>query len=130
MFVDASAMLAILLKEEDGQRYSRAMESADTLYTSPVAVFEMVSGLMRERALSQRDSQRALDMALDAASVEVIPVTREIGNLALEAFEKYGKGRGHRARLNMGDCFAYACAKSLGIPLLYKGDDFAQTDLA
>lgn len=130
MFVDASALLAILLKEGDSQRFSRALENADTLYTSPVAAFEIVSGLMRERALSWRESQRALDQALDVASIEVVPITRDIGNLALETFEKYGKGRRHKARLNMGDCFAYACAKSLGVPLLYKGDDFAQTDLA
>jgi ribonuclease VapC len=64
------------------------------------------------------------------ANVETVPITREIGDLALQAFEKYGKGRGHKAQLNMGDCFAYACAKSLGVPLLYKGDDFAKTDLA
>jgi ribonuclease VapC len=130
MFIDASALLAILLKEPDAQRFSREIENAERLYTSPVAIFEMVLAVVRERALPRLDAQRAVDRALQIAGVEVIPITGEIGNLALAAFEKFGKGRGHSARLNMGDCFAYACAKSLGVPLLYKGNDFAKTDLA
>ena len=130
MFIDASALLAILLKEPDGQRFSRAMENAERLFTSPVAVFETVCAIMRERACSRREAQRAVEGALRIANVEVVAVTAEIGDLALAAFEKYGKGRGHRAQLNMGDCFSYACAKSLGLGLLYKGNDFANTDLA
>jgi ribonuclease VapC len=85
---------------------------------------------MRERANSRREAQQAVERALRVANIEIAPITHEIGDLALEAFEKYGKGRGHKAQLNMGDCFAYACAKSLGVALLYKGDDFARTDLA
>jgi ribonuclease VapC len=130
MFVDASALLAVLLKEPDALRFSRAMEAADRLYTSPVAIFEAVAAIMRERANSRREAQQAVERALRVANIEIAPITREIGDLALEAFEKYGKGRGHKAQLNMGDCFAYACAKSLGVALLYKGDDFARTDLA
>ncbi|HEX3652993.1 MAG TPA: type II toxin-antitoxin system VapC family toxin [Rhizomicrobium sp.] len=130
MFVDASALLAILLKEPDSQRFSRAMENAGQLFTSPVAVFEIVCAVMRERACSRREAQRAVEQALRIANIEVVPITREIGDLALEAFEKYGKGRGHKAQLNMGDCFSYACSKSLGVALLYKGNDFAATDLA
>jgi ribonuclease VapC len=130
MFVDASALLAVLLKEPDALRFSRAMEAADRLYTSPVAIFEAVAAIMRERANSRREAQQAVERALRVANIEIAPITHEIGDLALEAFEKYGKGRGHKAQLNMGDCFAYACAKSLGVALLYKGDDFARTDLA
>lgn len=130
MFVDASAFLAIVLKEPDGQRFSRAMENAERLFTSPVAVFEIVTAIMRERALPRREAQRAVERALRVAKVEVISIDEEIGGLALEAFERYGKGRGHKAQLNMGDCFSYACAKALGVALLYKGNDFAATDLA
>lgn len=130
MFVDASALVAVLLKEADGQRFSRAMENAARLFTSPVAVFEIVCAIMRERACGRREAQEAVERALRIANMEIVPITREIGDLALAAFEKYGKGRGHRAQLNMGDCFSYACAKSLGVPLLYKGNDFAATDLA
>lgn len=130
MFVDASAFLAVILEEPDGQRFSRAMESAERLFISPVAVFEIVAAVMRERALSRRDAQRAIERALRIANVEVVPITADIGGIALEAFERYGKGRGHKAQLNMGDCFSYACAKSLGVALLYKGNDFVATDLA
>lgn len=130
MFVDASALLAILLREPDGQRFSRAMENAERLFTSPIAVFEIVSAIMRERACSLREAQQAVERALKIAGIEIVPVDRAVGELALEAFESYGKGRGHKAQLNMGDCFAYACAKSLGVDLLYKGNDFAATNLA
>lgn len=130
MFVDASALLAVLLREPDGQRFSRAMENAEQLFTSPIAVFETVAAIMRERTYSMREAQMAVEGALKIANIEIVPINRETGNLALEAFERYGKGRGHKAQLNMGDCFAYACAKSLGVDLLYKGNDFAATDLA
>ena len=66
---------------------------------------------------------------LQRSNVETLPITAETGSLALDAFERYGKGR-HPARLNFGDCFAYAMAKQHGVPLLYNGEDFAQTDLA
>ena len=59
----------------------------------------------------------------------MIPITDEIGRAALDAFDRYGKGRGHPAQLNMGDCFAYGAAMTLGVPLLFKGDDFAKTAL-
>lgn len=130
MFVDAPALVAVLLDEPDGQRVSRAMERAERLFMSPVAIFETVTAIIRERKLGGREARQAVERALRIANIETVPITREIGDLALLAFEKYGKGRGHKAQLNMGDCFAYACAKSLDVPLLYKGDDFAKTDLA
>jgi ribonuclease VapC len=106
------------------------MENAERLFTSPIAVFETVAAIMRERAYSMREAQMAVEGALKIANIEIVPINRETGSLALEAFERYGKGRGHKAQLNMGDCFAYGCAKSLGVDLLYKGNDFAATDLA
>jgi ribonuclease VapC len=130
MFVDASALVAILLKEPDGARFSREMENAERLFTSPIAIFEAVAAIMRECTFSRREAQRAVERALRIANIEIVPIDRETGDLALEAFERYGKGRGHKAQLNMGDCFSYACAKSLGVELLYKGNDFAATDLA
>lgn len=129
-FVDASALLAVLLEEPDAGHFSRAMENEERLFTSPVAVFEIVAAIMRERECSRREAHRTVERALRIAAIEVMPIDREIGDLALETFERYGKGRGHKAQLNMGDCFAYACAKSLGVGLLYKGNDFAATDLA
>jgi uncharacterized protein with PIN domain len=69
------------------------------------------------------------DDFLSAMRVEIIPITPDIGRGAIRAFERFGRGQ-HPARLNMGDCFAYACARSLDVPLLFKGDDFSQTDIA
>jgi ribonuclease VapC len=129
IFVDASALLAILLKEPDGRHFSEEMERSQRLCTSPVAVYEMVSAIMRVNRWPLREARARVQAAIDTAEIDVIPITREIGELALEAFERYGKGR-HRAALNMGDCFSYACAQSLRMRLLYKGVDFAHTDLA
>ncbi len=71
-----------------------------------------------------------VDTLLTAVEANEMDITAEIANAALKAACKYGKTAGHPARLNMGDCFAYACAKTRGVSLLYKGNDFAQTDLA
>ena len=86
-------------------------------------------GLARARGMPVAAANEAVVRYLSRAKVEIIPITAEIGRAAVAAFEQYGRGR-HPARLNMGDCFAYACARALGVPLLYKGDDFAQTDIA
>jgi ribonuclease VapC len=72
---------------------------------------------------------RILDAFLAGLQVETVSITPDIGRLAIDAFARYGRGN-HPARLNMGDCFAYACARSLGVPLLFKGADFSQTDIA
>jgi ribonuclease VapC len=130
MFVDASALLAILLYEADAERMVRAIEAAPATYTSPVAIFETVAGLMREAKLPRVVAEERVRASLGATRIEVLPITEEIGHLAIDAFDRYGKGRGHPARLNMGDCFAYACAKAHGLPLLYKGSDFNRTDLS
>ncbi|HSI40346.1 MAG TPA: type II toxin-antitoxin system VapC family toxin [Xanthobacteraceae bacterium] len=80
--------------------------------------------------LSRADAEARLAAVIDAAGIDILTLTPDIGRSALEAFDRYGKGGGHPAQLNMGDCFAYACAKLHNVPLLYKGNDFARTDLA
>lgn len=84
---------------------------------------------MREHRLSRVVAEQQLRAFLDETGIEVIAITDEIGRAALDAFDRYGKGRGHPARLNLGDCFASGAAVTLGVRLLYKGDDFTQTDL-
>jgi ribonuclease VapC len=130
MFVDASVIVAVLTLESDAQALTRRIENASALFTSPVAVFETVVSVTRK---SRLDPQRVRDRVkawLESARIETRTIDREIGRAALDAYARYGKGQGHPARLNMGDCFAYALAKQHRVPLLYKGDDFAQTDLA
>jgi ribonuclease VapC len=130
MFVDASALLAILLQEPEADRLADAIEAAPSRSTSPIAIFEAVAGIMREKVVPRAVAEDHLRAVLETARIEIVPITDEIGRSALDAFDRYGKGRGHPAQLNMGDCFAYACAKTLRLPLLYKGNDFRQTDLA
>ena len=83
---------------------------------------------MRVRACSVSDARVMLNDLLTEADIAISPVTAEIGEAAVTAFDRYGKGR-HPAALNMGDCYSYALAKTLRLPLLFKGDDFSRTDL-
>jgi len=129
MFVDASAIVAMLAGEDDASELSRRISRAETISTSAVAVYEAVLGLARAQRTSISDAETAVGDLLSHAQAAIIPITPEIGRGAIQAFERYGRGR-HPARLNMGDCFAYACARALGVPLLFKGDDFSQTDIA
>src|SRR5215216_2593530 len=129
MFLDASAIVAIVAQEADAVALANRVESAEHAFTSPLAVYEAVLGAARARAMPVSAANEAVARYLSRANVEIIPITAEIGRAAIAAFERYGRGR-HPARLNMGDCFAYACARTLGVPLLYKGADFAQTDIA
>jgi ribonuclease VapC len=130
MFVDASALVAILLDEPERSRFADEIEAAAIRMTSAIAVYETVVALMRKKTLSLAAAEERVSHALLTAQIEVVPITDDIGRAALDAFDRYGKGRGHPAQLNMGDCFAYGAARVLGVPLLYKGDDFARTDLA
>jgi ribonuclease VapC len=129
MFVDASAIVAILAGEEEAPDLSARFVRAVTIETSALAVYEAVLGLARSQTLSIADAELAVTNFLSDARAEIIPISPEIGRGALHAFERFGRGR-HSARLNMGDCFAYACARALDVPLLFKGGDFSQTDIA
>ena len=98
------------------------------VHTSPIAIYETVLGLARVGDTSIQDAQIVLNRFLEEVRAEIISITAEIGRGALTAFERFGRGR-HPAALNMGDCFAYACACELDTPLLFKGDDFPLTDI-
>src|SRR6266581_2621797 len=128
MFVDASAIVAILADEEDASALARRFIEAATVKTSALAVYEAVLGPARAQTISTADAELAVGNFLSAAEAEIIPITAEIGRGAIVAFERFGRGR-HPARLNMGDCFAYACARSLDVPLLVKGYAFSRTDI-
>ena len=138
MFIDASAILAILFAEQDSQTLlERAMNSPVNLVYSPLARFEAVVGFARRRAGTHRSStaeqiEEATEI-IDGLFVELgakcMDLSETIGTRALTAAQTYGRAVGHPAGLNLGDCFAYACAKERGVGLLYKGGDFAATDL-
>lgn len=129
MFVDASVLVAILAGEPDGLALAERIRGAGSAVTSPVAVFETVLGVARISNGDVVAARRLVDAFLRRAGIGVMDIGDAEGARALDAFDRFGKGR-HPARLNMGDCFAYACARTQGVPLLFKGDDFAQTDIA
>lgn len=108
----------------------RCLDDDTGLVTSPLAVFEMVAALTRRRRQSAERSAEQVQTFLDTAGIAVVPITEADGRAALTAFARFGKGQGHPAQLNMGDCFAYACARTHEVPLLFVGNDFPQTDIA
>ena len=128
MFIDASALCAILLAEDDAFDLSRRLARYDERTTSPMALWETALALSRARKQEPVAAFQATESFLAAQHIIVLPVPPEAAALAVEAYARFGKGR-HRAGLNFGDCFAYACARHLGVKLLFKGEDFAQTDI-
>jgi ribonuclease VapC len=126
MVVDTSALLAVLQDEADRRSFNEAIEAADSVALS-VASFVEMSIVIEAR--HGADGLRALDRFIERAGIVVAGVDLEQGRLARDAFSRFGQGR-HAAALNFGDCFAYALAKVLGEPLLFKGEDFARTDIA
>lgn len=128
IFVDASAIVAIIAHEAERQALIVKLDAAERRLTSPLAVWEAANALERLRASGFEEAEHAVRNFLGAAAITTIDITAEIGDEALRAAKLYGKGR-HPARLNFGDCFAYACAKVLDVPLLFKGDDFSKTDI-
>jgi ribonuclease VapC len=129
MFVDASALTAMLVDERDGHEMLARMQTYTPRVTSPLAVWEAVLAVARVLGLEVKAAETAVEDFLALTGVSVQPVPAEARSLAIEAFVRFGKGR-HPAALNFGDCFAYACAKHAGAPLLYKGEDFPLTDIA
>ncbi|MBI5441082.1 MAG: type II toxin-antitoxin system VapC family toxin [Deltaproteobacteria bacterium] len=125
MVIDTSAVLAILQDEPERRRFNEAIEAADSVRIS-AATFVEVSIVVEVRYGAE--GLRDFDLFVARAGIELVPVDREQAHEARLAFNRFGKGR-HPAGLNYGDCFAYALARTLAEPLLYKGADFAQTDL-
>lgn len=141
MFLDASAITAVLLGEDGGPMLLKAMEGArGKLRFSPVVRLESALALVRARVQNRgKGPATAEDFEKASALVDDLMTTLEayevhissgIGQDAIKALSVYGKVVGHPAQLNMGDALTYACAKACRAPLLYKGNDFAQTDLA
>ena len=130
MFVDASALVAILTEEAEGEALSARLDAARHPFTSPLAVYEAALAIRRKRQRPMATVRTDIAAFLKAAGIRLAAVPPDAADWALDAFARYGKGTGHPAQLNMGDCFAYAMAVTHDAPLLFKGDDFALTDIA
>jgi ribonuclease VapC len=125
MVIETSALVAMLTNEPEAERFEAAVEA------DPVRMMSTASYLEAAIVVEQRFGEpggRELDLWLHRAGVDLVSVDAEQADVARSAYRRFGKGR-NRAGLNYGDCFAYALAKVSGEPLLYKGDDFAHTDI-
>jgi ribonuclease VapC len=125
MVVDTSALVAVLLREPEADDFSRAVVDAPLRLMSAVTRVELtcvIEGRLHEAGRAD------LEQMLRDLQIEISAVTAQQAELAMEAFRRFGRGR-HRAKLNIGDCFSYALAKAMDLPLLFKGDDFIHTDI-
>jgi len=126
MIVDSSALVSIIYGETDSIPFSMMLDSTDTLRISAATFLEtsVVVDARKNPGLSNR-----VEDLIERFKIVIEPVTAEQARIARQAYRDFGKGSGHRANLNFGDCFAYALARVKREPLLYKGDDFVHTDL-
>lgn len=129
MIVDASALTAILLREPEADELLRRLKAARAAATHPISIMETAQAVARVKQSGLTEARLDVEEFLEEADMAVVTLGSDEARQAVDAAERYGKGR-HPARLNMGDCFSYAVATLRGMPLLYKGDDFALTDLA
>ena len=125
MVIDSSAVLAIMFGEEDAERFATAIETDPTRLMSSASILEATIVAVARKG---PQSERELDLFLIRAGIETVAFNEEQLKVARFAFREYGKGR-HPAGLNFGDCFSYALSRTSGEPLLFKGDDFAKTDI-
>ncbi|HEY5106374.1 MAG TPA: type II toxin-antitoxin system VapC family toxin [Caulobacteraceae bacterium] len=128
IFVDASAIVAIIADEPEADDLRQRLDIARERTTSAIAVYEATLALARIGSVPTSRAKQFVTRFLTEAKIEHVQIGEREAILALEAFDRFGKGR-HPARLNMGDCFAYACVRAHGATLLFKGSDFSQTDI-
>ncbi|OAH17541.1 twitching motility protein PilT [Methylorubrum populi] len=130
MFIDTSAFVTILCQEPEATIFANRIERATRRCTSALVRLETCMVLASRQDRDPIAVQADFDAFLAEAKISVIPISDGIGRIAVEAFARYGKGRGHPAQLNLADCLSYACAHAYRDPILFKGRDFSHTDLA
>lgn len=130
VFIDASALVAIATGEPDARDLEADFGAAGRRLSSPIALWETARAVAHKRRVPIDVAYAALTTLLQEFAVDLVTIGEAEMVAAIAAHARYGKGTGHPAQLNMGDCFAYACAATHHAALLYKGDDFSHTDLA
>ena len=125
MIIDSSALVAILQKEPEAETFVRKIKASKDRFVSAATLAE--AGIVLEHKLGYQASID-LDLAIVKLGIKIHPVDERQADLARRAYREFGKGI-HPAGLNFGDCFAYALAKNMGLPLLFKGTDFSKTDI-
>src|SRR5262249_55928785 len=126
MIIDTSALIAILRDEPDARGFAVAIEAAAVRRISAATYVEL--GAVIDEARDAVASRR-VDELISVGGIVIEPVTEDQARRARDAYRDFGKGSGHPAGLNFGDCFSYALATELGEPLLFKGTDFSRTDV-
>lgn len=126
MVVDTSALVAIMGDEPERRAFNERIEAEAEVCVSAANLLEARIVLF---ARSGEDAVRDLDAFLHRSGAKVVEVSPQTADIAFDAYRRYGRGTGHPAKLNYGDCFAYALAKQSRAPLLFKGDDFGRTDI-
>ena len=126
MIVDSSAIVAILKQEQDWRIFAASLDASEEISLSAGTYLEIsvVIGRLNDPVMN-----RQIDELMEEFSILIEPFTEEQARIARQAYRDFGKGSGHPANLNFGDCFAYALARVKREPLLYKGDDFVHTDV-
>jgi ribonuclease VapC len=130
VLVDASALVAIATRELEAEALTEDILAHSSKLCCSIGIWEAARAIARKRTVTIHIAARALEQLCTDLDIRVVAVGPGETALAIDAHDRYGKGTGHPAQLNMGDCFAYACAKANDARLLYKGNDFSSTDLA
>lgn len=129
MFIDSSALVSLLAREPDQSRVQAAIERADVRRTTPLVRLETAMVLTTLLNVVPESADASITALFREAEIEVVPITDDLARAAVVAFARYGKGRGHQARLNIADCLIYAAAKAADASLLFIGTDFVRTDI-
>ncbi len=129
MFIDTSVIVAILADEADAADYAQRIEQTPGCLTSGLVILEASMRLATMLDIPPVIVEKRVRLLLTEAGISVMPIDSAVATISVEAFADYGKGRGHPAQLNLADCMSYACAKSAGVRLLFKGNDFSHTDI-
>lgn len=130
IFVDTSAIIAILAREPDGLSLVEKLEREHERISAGHVILESAMRLSSMFKIAPTAAGSRVAAFIRQSLIGIVPIDENTAEVAVTAFELYGKGRKARAGLNFGDCLSYACAKSHGARLLFKGNDFAHTDIA
>jgi ribonuclease VapC len=126
MIIDSSAIIAILKKESDAEKFLREIDQAERCLLAAPTYLEVCMVWMGSVG---EDGRKDVDNLVSNFDILVVPFSYKAADFAVRAFAQYGKGQGHQAQLNFGDCISYALAKMESMPLLFKGNDFRHTDV-
>ena len=128
VFADASALIAIIAGESDAAELTDLLEANQPRLCSAVSIWETIAGLCRSYTYSIPAARTHVRRFLEVGNIQFVGIGEREFEIATDGYAQYGKGR-HPAALNMGDCFAYACARVNWAKLLFNGDDFTKTDI-